>query len=272
MNKIAKILSVVLSVSLVIGVTVAMLVSAFAANAPKFSVDLVKESATEVSVSLSLVDEGFQNFDAQITAAEGLTLTAIEKSEAFGNFIVNSSGALASQNLKTGKISLATVDAYKVKGAIFTFTFTKSADKDVSKDDISVTFFTCSNSNGEEITATVVNNLPEPATEAPTEKPTEAPTEKPTEAPTEKPTEAPTEKPTEAPTEKPTEAPTEKPTEAPTEAPATTVPAAETTTAASSTGDTVNPETGDRLTATAAVVSLLAISGAAVVALRKKED
>ena len=256
MNKIAKILSVVLSVSLVIGVTVAMLVSAFAANAPKFSVDLVKESATEVSVSLSLVDEGFQNFDAQITAAEGLTLTAIEKSEAFGNFIVNSSGALASQNLTTGKISLATVDAYKVKGAIFTFTFTKSADKDVTKDDISVTFFTCSNSNGEEITATVVNNLPEPATEAPTEKPTEAPTEKPTEAPT----------------EKPTEAPTEKPTEAPTEAPATTVPAAETTTAASSTGDTVNPETGDRLTATAAVVSLLAISGAAVVALRKKED
>ena len=51
----------------------------------------------------------------------------------------------------------------------------------------------------------------------------------------------------------------------------TTAPAADTTTAASS-SDVVNPETGDRLTASAAVVALLAISGAAVVALRKKED
>ena len=48
-------------------------------------------------------------------------------------------------------------------------------------------------------------------------------------------------------------------------------PAADTTTAASS-SDLDNPETGARLTASAAVVALLAISGAAVVALRKKED
>ena len=42
MNKIAKILSVVLSVSLVIGVTVAMLVSAFAVTAPKFSISVAE--------------------------------------------------------------------------------------------------------------------------------------------------------------------------------------------------------------------------------------
>ena len=45
MNKIAKILSVVLSVSLVIGVTVAMLVSAFAVTAPKFSLSRVASTA-----------------------------------------------------------------------------------------------------------------------------------------------------------------------------------------------------------------------------------
>ena len=52
MNKIAKILSVVLSVS--IGVTVAMLVSAFAVTAPKFSISVAEESKDSVKLALCL--------------------------------------------------------------------------------------------------------------------------------------------------------------------------------------------------------------------------
>ena len=37
-------------------------------------------------------------------------------------------------------------------------------------------------------------------------------------------------------------------------------------------GEVVNPDTGDSVTASAAIISLLAVSGAAIVALRKKED
>ncbi|MBQ8574663.1 MAG: LPXTG cell wall anchor domain-containing protein [Clostridia bacterium] len=101
----------------------------------------------------------------------------------------------------------------------------------------------------------------EPSTEA-TEPSTEA-TEPSTEA-TEPSTEA-TEPSTEA-TEPSTEA--TEPSEDKTDAPV----AEDNTTTAPADGDVVNPDTGDSVTATAAIVSLLAVSGAALVALRKKED
>lgn len=246
MNKIAKILSVVLSVSLVVGVTVAMLVSAFAANAPTFSLGKVSENDKEVVISVSLDEGSASNFDFQLTAKEGYTLTSIDRSQAFKNFIADSTAAFTA-NPKNGKVGGSFVPACNVNGVLLTFTFTKASAKEAAPSDFSIVFETCGNDKGEKVTPKIVNNIPEPATE----------------------------KPTEAPTEKPTEAPTSAADGSTTKADddATTV-APDTTTAADSTnnGDVVNPETGDRLTATAAVVSLLAISGAAVVALRKKED
>ena len=250
MNKIAKILSVVLSVSLVVGVTVAMLVSAFAANAPTFSLGKVSENDKEVVISVSLDEGSASNFDFQLTAKEGYTLTSIDRSQAFKNFIADSTAAFTA-NPKNGKVGGSFVPACNVNGVLLTFTFTKTSAKEAAPSDFSIVFETCGNDKGEKVTPKIVNNIPEPATEKPTEAPTEKPTEKPTEAPT--------------------SAADGSTTKADDDA--TTV-APDTTTAADSTnnGDVVNPETGDRLTATAAVVSLLAISGAAVVALRKKED
>lgn len=250
MNKIAKILSVVLSVSLVVGVTVAMLVSAFAANAPTFSLGKVSENDKEVVISVSLDEGSASNFDFQLTAKEGYTLTSIDRSQAFKNFIADSTAAFTA-NPKNGKVGGSFVPACNVNGVLLTFTFTKASAKEAAPSDFSIVFETCGNDKGEKVTPKIVNNIPEPATEKPTEAPTEKPTEKPTEAPT--------------------SAADGSTTKADDDA--TTV-APDTTTAADSTnnGDVVNPETGDRLTATAAVVSLLAISGAAVVALRKKED
>ena len=248
MNKIAKILSAVLSVTLVIGVTVAMLVSAFAASAPKFSVNVISETKDEVKVAFTLVDGSFTAIDFRVNASDwdktakntGLTLDSIEKSQAYKDFANDQDvDPIYASNKKNGKVSFASVNAYDAKGDVFIFTFTKtsSAKEKIVASDIVATIESCTDADNKDVTASVANNIP-----------------------------------TEVPSEKPSEEPSEKPSEKPSKVDVvTTAPAADTTTAASS-SDVVNPETGDRLTATAAVVSLLAISGAAVVALRKKED
>lgn len=249
MNKIAKILSAVLSVTLVIGVTVAMLVSAFAASAPKFSVNVVSESKDEVKVAFTLVDGSFSAIDFQVNASDwnnstkstGLTLKSIERAQAYKDFYDkhanDSIPPMLTTNFKNGKVGYVSLAPYDAKGdmVIFTFEKTKSAKEKIVASDIVVTVSSCTADN-KEVTASVTNKIPAEVVTKPTTKPTSKADD------------------------------TIKSDDV-----VTTAPAADTTTAASS-SDVVNPETGDRLTATAAVVSLLAISGAAVVALRKKED
>ena len=126
MNKIAKILSVVLSVSLVVGVTVAMLVSAFAANAPTFSIGKVSESGSEVVISVSLDEGKTANYDFQVTAKEGYTLTKIEKSKEFKSFLVDCDTQACAENPANGKVGGSFVPACDVNGVLYTFTFTKA--------------------------------------------------------------------------------------------------------------------------------------------------
>lgn len=249
MNKIAKILSAVLSVTLVIGVTVAMLVSAFAASAPKFSVNVVSESKDEVKIAFTLVDGSFSAIDFQVNASDwnnstkstGLTLKSIERAQAYKDFYDkhanDSIPPMLTTNFKNGKVGYVSLAPYDAKGdmVIFTFEKTKSAKEKIVASDIVVTVSSCTADN-KEVTASVTNKIPAEVVTKPSTQPTSKADD------------------------------TTKSDDV-----VTTAPAADTTTAASS-SDVVNPETGDRLTATAAVVSLLAISGAAVVALRKKED
>ena len=247
MNKMAKIISVVLSVALVIGVTVAMLVSAFAASTPKFSLNLVEETKSTVTISINLESGSFNNVDFQVNAKDwnsgnkttGLTLTEINFGQAYKDFqqtTGSSDPIMPMTNISNGKVSVISIRAYDEVGAMFLFTFSKASDKDVSPSDFFV--------DGVE----AVNKIPAPV--VPSTDPTE-PTSKVDDVTT-----------------------TTKAADDTTKADdvVTTAPADDTTTAAGSTDTVANPETGDRLTATAAVVSLLAISGAAVVALRKKED
>lgn len=255
MNKIAKILSAVLSVTLVIGVTVAMLVSAFAASAPKFSVNVVSESKDEVKIAFTLVDGSFSAIDFQVNASDwnnstkstGLTLKSIERAQAYKDFYDkhanDSIPPMLTTNFKNGKVGYVSLAPYDAKGdmVIFTFEKTKSAKEKIVASDIVVTVSSCTADN-KEVTASVTNKIPAEVVKQPTSKADDVTTV----------------------TDKADD--TTKSDDV-----VTTAPAADTTTAASS-SDVVNPETGDRLTATAAVVSLLAISGAAVVALRKKED
>ena len=138
MNKIAKILSAVLSVTLVIGVTVAMLVSAFAASAPKFSVNVVSESKDEVKVAFTLVDGSFTAIDFRVNASDwdktakntGLTLDSIEKSQAYKDFANDQEvDPIYASNKKNGKVSFASVNAYDAKGDVFIFTFKKTSNR-----------------------------------------------------------------------------------------------------------------------------------------------
>lgn len=268
MNKIAKILSVVLSVSLVIGVTVAMLVSAFAVTAPKFSISVAEESKDSVKLALCLESGSINSCGVYVKAADwnnpnkttGLTIKSVERGQAFRDF------ATAHENDKVppliaintdrgfGEASFASVAAYSEKGVMLYFTFAKgnSAKAKIEPSDIIVEFDGTVDGNNNPVTPTLDNKIPAPATTTAAEDVTT--TTKAAEDVTTT-----------------TKAADDVTSSTKSDDVVTTAPAADTTTAASS-SDVVNPETGDRLTASAAVVALLAISGAAVVALRKKED
>ena len=308
MNKIAKILSVVLSVSLVIGVTVAMLVSAFAVTAPKFSISVAEESKDSVKLALCLESGSITSCGVNVKAADwnnpnkttGLTIKSVERGPAFRDFATAHENdevpPLVAISTKSGfgRAAFASVAAYSEKGVMLYFTFAKgnSAKAKIDSSDIIVEFDGSVDGNNNPVTPTLDNKIPAPATTTTTTKKADVTTttkKADVTTTTKKADVTTTTKAAEdvTTTTKAAEdvTTTTKAAEDVTTTKAaeditsstksddvvTTAPAADTTTAASS-SDVVNPETGDRLTASAAVVALLAISGAAVVALRKKED
>lgn len=329
MNKIAKILSVVLSVSLVIGVTVAMLVSAFAVTAPKFSISVAEENKDSVKLALCLESGSITSCGVNVKAADwnnpnkttGLTIKSVERGPAFRDFATAHENdevpPLVAISTKSGfgRAAFASVAAYSEKGVMLYFTFAKgnSAKAKIDSSDIIVEFDGSVDGNNNPVTPTLDNKIPAPATTTTTTTTKKADvttttkkadvttttTKKADVTTTTKKADVTTttKKADVTTTTKAAEdvttttkaaedvTTTTKAAEDVTTTKAaeditsstksddvvTTAPAADTTTAASS-SDVVNPETGDRLTASAAVVALLAISGAAVVALRKKED
>lgn len=301
MNKIAKILSVVLSVSLVIGVTVAMLVSAFAVTAPKFSISVAEESKDSVKLALCLESGSITSCGVNVKAADwnnpnkttGLTIKSVERGPAFRDFATAHENdevpPLVAISTKSGfgRAAFASVAAYSEKGVMLYFTFAKgnSAKAKIDSSDIIVEFDGTVDGNNNPVTPTLDNKIPAPATTTTTTTTKKADvttttkkadvtttTKKADVTTTTKAAEdvTTTTKAAEDVTTT-TKAADDVTSSTKSDDVVTTAPAADTTTAASS-SDVVNPETGDRLTASAAVVALLAISGAAVVALRKKED
>ena len=293
MNKIAKILSVVLSVSLVIGVTVAMLVSAFAVTAPKFSISVAEESKDSVKLALCLESGSITSCGVNVKAADwnnpnkttGLTIKSVERGPAFRDFATAHENdevpPLVAISTKSGfgRAAFASVAAYSEKGVMLYFTFAKgnSAKAKIDSSDIIVEFDGSVDGNNNPVTPTLDNKIPAPATTTTTTTTKKADvttttTKKADVTTTTKAAEdvTTTTKAAEDVTTT-TKAAEDVTSSTKSDDVVTTAPAADTTTAASS-SDVVNPETGDRLTASAAVVALLAISGAAVVALRKKED
>lgn len=321
MNKIAKILSVVLSVSLVIGVTVAMLVSAFAVTAPKFSISVAEESKDSVKLALCLESGSITSCGVNVKAADwdnpnkttGLTIKSVERGPAFRDFATAHENdevpPLVAISTKSGfgRAAFASVAAYSEKGVMLYFTFAKgnSAKAKIDSSDIIVEFDGSVDGNNNPVTPTLDNKIPAPATTTTTTTTKKADvttttkkadvtttttkkadvttttkkadvtttTKKADVTTTTKAAEdvTTTTKAAEDVTTTTTKAAEDITSSTKSDDVVTTAPAADTTTAASS-SDVVNPETGDRLTASAAVVALLAISGAAVVALRKKED
>ena len=291
MNKIAKILSVVLSVSLVIGVTVAMLVSAFAVTAPKFSISVAEESKDSVKLALCLESGSITSCGVNVKAADwnnpnkttGLTIKSVERGPAFRDFATAHENdevpPLVAISTKSGfgRAAFASVAAYSEKGVMLYFTFAKgnSAKAKIDSSDIIVEFDGTVDGNNNPVTPTLDNKIPAPAP-APTTTTTKkadvtTTTKKADVTTTTKKADVTTTTKAAEDVTTTTKAAEDITSSTKSDDVVTTAPAADTTTAASS-SDVVNPETGDRLTASAAVVALLAISGAAVVALRKKED
>jgi len=305
MNKIAKILSVVLSASIALTVAVVTLVSALAADTPVFSLTKVSEDDTTYVVSVNLESGKFNNCCFEIKTSDNLTkCTKIEKGTVLKTAMLDMENVVPASNAETAKATIASVEALDGKGSYFVFTFEKKAGAKIGAADFTIT--------ENDIGAKVENNVPALVVETTTEKPVE--TTKAPETTTEaKEVETTTEaeevettteaKEVETTTEaKEVETTTEaeevettteaeevettteaEEVETTTEAAAaeddttTAAEADDTTTVVVEDGTTaeavvVNPNTGDSATASAAIVALLAISGAAVVALRKKED
>ena len=301
MNKIAKILSVVLSVSLVIGVTVAMLVSAFAVTAPKFSISVAEENKDSVKLALCLESGSITSCGVNVKAADwnnpnkttGLTIKSVERGPAFRDFATAHENdevpPLVAISTKSGfgRAAFASVAAYSEKGVMLYFTFAKgnSAKAKIDSSDIIVEFDGSVDGNNNPVTPTLDNKIPAPATTTTTTTTKKADvtttttkkadvtttTKKADVTTTTKKADVTTTTKAAEDVTTTTKAAEDITSSTKSDDVVTTAPAADTTTAASS-SDVVNPETGDRLTASAAVVALLAISGAAVVALRKKED
>ena len=209
MNKSAKILSIILSLAIILSVSTVMIISSFAADVPTFSLNIIEETSSSVTLSVSLEEGSFNAVNLQVNSNSGRIgkcTDAIEGDELL-MFLMKDikklGGAGASAiNRETGKFSASMTVAYGVSGTdVARYTFEKSSGGSVMDDDFVLTVTRCANDSGE-VTARVKNNLP---SNKPTEPPTEKPTEKPTEVPTEPPTEPVTEPPTEPATEPPTE-------------------------------------------------------------------
>ena len=286
MNKIAKILSVVLSASIALTVAVVTLVSALAADAPVFSLKKVSEDDTSYTVSIDLESGEFNNATFKISTSDKLTgCTKVAKSSMLMDIMGDSETVMTMTNKDTGKAVIISTDKLSQKGSYFVFTFAKASGAKVGTSDFTVVEEDINAKVENKVPAVVVpetttkapettTKTPETTTEKVAETTTEAEVETTTEAEVETTTEAEIETTTEAEVETTTEAEIETTTEA--EVETTTEAEVETTTEAEVETTTeavvVNPNTGDSATASAAIVALLAISGAAVVALRKKED
>ena len=311
MNKFAKILSVVLSVSMVISVTVVMLVSAFAADVPTFALNKVSENDSQIVVSVDLVSGKFGNVKIQLKVSDKITkCSKAAKGDAYKAHCDAIEGTGVESSVvytMTYSFAAAVTPDCATTGSMAVFTLDKASAATITKDDVQLVV--------SDIDANVVNNLPEAVTvtepsvtdpsvtdpsvtdpsvtdpsvtEPSVTDPsvTDPSVTKPsvtdpsvTDPTVTKPsvtdpsvTDPTVTKPsvTDPSVTKPTD--TTKPT-ATTKTTATTVAGdttAPVTTVAA--GTVSNPKTGDSITATVAIISLLAVSGAAVVALRKKED
>ncbi|MBQ7549083.1 MAG: LPXTG cell wall anchor domain-containing protein [Clostridia bacterium] len=245
-----------------------MLISAFAADVPTFSLNVKSETDSEVVVTVNLDSGEFKAIDLALQANSAISgcknagiSSAVKDfrndSEERGNVMSSAS------NKDTMKFSMATVEAYKTVGSVVEFTLSKAAAAKITKDDVSLVVTSCV-VDKDAVKANVVNNLPAAEAPADDETTTEAPAddETTTEAPAddETTTEAPAddETTTEAPAddETTTEAPAddETTTEAPADDETTTEAPAddETTTEAPADDETTTEAPADDETTTEA--------------------
>lgn len=166
MNKTAKILSILLSVAMVLAVASAMPVPSFAAEATAFSLNVIEETDTYVTVAVRL-DEGI--FD-------GLDLIVMPNSDKIGGCIsaiesdsylaviksIKRQGGLCSSAVSRDTCKFCAANSLPVEAEgldIVEYTFSKNQPDNVLKDDFSFTIEYCY-LNENQISAYAVNNLP----------------------------------------------------------------------------------------------------------------
>lgn len=239
MKKTAKILSIILSISMVLGVTIALVVSAFAVDAPAFEIKEVSAANGQLVASINLKSGTFNSLDMAFRTT-GLKCTAIKPgADQPAGALVGSTSVNATGDLSN--ISVVAMDGYSQKGEMYVVTFDITEEEYSFDIEVTSCSITDSNYNNTDVTAsvTVSGKIDATTTTEPSTEPSTEPTTK---------------------------------TTVPTTDDATTVTTTTTTVAGGSSADTENPSTGESVAAAVAAVAVLGVSAAAVVALRKKED
>ncbi len=125
---------------------VSVVTSAASYSNPVFSVTVLSETNSKVTVSLNLVSGKFNCADFQFVATNGYTLASIEKGAALTQYDNNSnnSPSWGQSYVATGKVSIAFMQLYSATGSFYVATYNKSSSATSKNGDFSVIFSNCS--------------------------------------------------------------------------------------------------------------------------------
>ena len=146
MKMLKKILAVVIVVIMAIGV---IPMSASAAPAvPKFTLKVLSETDTSVTLQLSLVSGGFNAFDIKFTASGPIgACKSIKATDEFNDlrlkYMNEDHIVSAAANANTGMYSVATTKTIDKQTSICNVVFAKNKSTSVKTSDFNVTFSSC---------------------------------------------------------------------------------------------------------------------------------
>lgn len=146
MKILRKILAVAIVVIMVVG-AVPMAASA-APAAPKFTLNVISETDSSVTLRFSLVSGSFNAFDIKFTASGSLgACQSIQSTDEFNALklrYMNEEHAVSSAlNINTGMFSVATTKAIDGQISICDVAFAKKSSTSVKTSDFDVTFSSC---------------------------------------------------------------------------------------------------------------------------------
>lgn len=142
-NSIKKFISIVMCAIMLFAVSAVYSAAASYAD-PVFSVTVLSETNSEVTVSLNLVSGTFNCADFTFTADDGYTCTVIDMGDSLKSFNAEGGGGMGQSNNSNGAVSIACMNLYSKTGSFYVATFSKANAESFKTGDVKVVFSNCS--------------------------------------------------------------------------------------------------------------------------------